>query len=110
MQRKAEDECVEMANPIATPTPILNPCFTPETRFHSLVNIPVQVPVPLPPECEVDAAARVASKNSCLWRIIFVMFPLNDGDTETLEEEVEEDMFLFFIYYYLLFIIATYDK
>jgi hypothetical protein len=100
MQRKAEEECVEMANPIATPTPILNPCSNPETRFHSLVNIPVQV---LPPECEVVAAARVASKNSCLWRIIFVMFPLNDGDTETLEEEVEEDMFLFFIY--LLFII-----
>ena len=98
MQRKAEQQtgiCVEMANPIATPAPIfttlLLPGINPETRFHSLVNTPAPVPVPVP-------VPRVASKNSCLWRIIFVMFPLNDGDTETLDEDID----CYYYYYYLL--------
>jgi hypothetical protein len=74
-----------MASPIATPTPTLTPLrpgTNIETRFHSLVNTPLF-------EFDSDADARVASKNSCLWRIIFVMFPLNDGDTETLDEAIE---------------------
>jgi len=101
--------CVEIATPIATPAPIFTTLFLsgiiPEILFHSfhnLVNIPVPVTVSVP-------VPRVASKNSCLWRIIFVIFPLNDGDIETLEqeeeeeeEEEEEDMFLFRCYYYFL--------
>jgi hypothetical protein len=92
--------CVEMANPIATPTPTLTPLrpgTSPETRFHSLVNTPVPAPVPVPEPVPVP---RVASKNSCLWRIIFVMFPLNDGDTETLDEDI--DWIVIIIYYVLL--------
>ncbi len=86
---------VEMANPIATPTPTLTPLrpgTNIETLFHILVNTPFF-------EFDSDADARVASKNSCLWRIIFVMFPLNDGDTETLDEDID---YIFIIIYYLL--------
>jgi hypothetical protein len=84
-----------MANPIATPTPTLTPLRPGtkiETRFHSLVNIPSF-------EFDSDADARVASKNSCLWRIIFVMFPLNDGDTETLDEAIECIIIIIICYY-----------
>jgi hypothetical protein len=87
-----------MANPIATPTPTLTPLrpgTNIETLFHILVNTPFF-------EFDSDADARVASKNSCLWRIILVMFPLNDGDTETLDEAIE----CIICYYYVLCIIT----
>ena len=100
MHRKAEEDTgiwVEMANPIATPTPTLTPLRPGtdiETRFHSLVNTPFF-------EWDDEPSARVASKNSCLWRIIFVIFPLNDGDTETFDEDI-------ICYYYLLCIMYYY--
>jgi hypothetical protein len=97
MHRRDDDivgSCVEMTNPIATPTPrltSLRPGTNIETRFHSLVNTPFF-------ELDDEHSARVASKNSCLWRIIFVRFPLNDGDIETLDE----DIIIIIICYYLI--------
>lgn len=68
---------VEIANPNAMPTPTPMPIPTlkprlgtePETLFHTLVLV---YPLDLEEQSASTAAVRVASINSCLWRIIFV--------------------------------------
>ncbi len=101
---------VEIANPNAMPTPMPIPTLKPrlgtkpETLFHTLVLV---YPLDLEQQSASTAAVRVASINSCLWRIIFVKWPLNDGDIETLDDvgAGDDDMFIL-----LLLLMINNDK
>jgi hypothetical protein len=106
MQRSIGN-CVEIASPIATPVPTFSTLLhgiNPKIRVHSLVNMPFpQLPVPV-------QVSRVAFKNSCLWRIRFVIFPLNDGDIIGNLDEPEEDdedicVVLLFCYIMIIFLL-----